>query len=328
MQMGTRNQRSSLAAFVNGFSSVVESGRRSADKKPNRRRRLRVEKLAQRTLLAADWSNPDEAADVNDDDRVSALDALLVINHLNKEEASGEPITEESNPLLGRDFYPDVNADGRVTALDALRVVNSIGAGEDTGNASGPDITFSSITGGIELGLPDFTVVVENVGDRIVIGGVAQLENVLISVSIPEANIDSPDLAGAIPPSATTAEIALVRFGPDILTVPDGVYDLRFTVALNQTAQDSDLSNNTRTYSDALIVNNGQFTVELNEFVIGDGGTNDGGTNDGGTNDGGTNDGGTNDGGTNDGGTNDGGTNDGGTNDGGTNDGANTPRAG
>ncbi|WP_168566016.1 dockerin type I domain-containing protein [Crateriforma spongiae] len=60
--------------------------------------------------------------DVNGDGIVSALDALLVINHLNRQNESRSVIltpTEEQNLL-------DVSGDNWITALDALRVINEL----------------------------------------------------------------------------------------------------------------------------------------------------------------------------------------------------------
>jgi hypothetical protein len=112
------------------------------------------------------WQNPLNPTDVNGDGRVSALDVLMIINHLN-EHGSG-PITFPfggggqggntgggGNPGGGAGepppFFPDVNGDGRITALDALLIINELndaagsnsppsGDGEDpsnTGDAPG-----------------------------------------------------------------------------------------------------------------------------------------------------------------------------------------------
>jgi hypothetical protein len=100
-----------------------------------RLRRLQMEALEGRRLLSADTSvlsNTLISEDVNGDFRVSALDALLVINNLNNRQtaASGEMASSGSgttNPL-----FLDVNGDGRVSAMDALRIVNRLNAeGQD-----------------------------------------------------------------------------------------------------------------------------------------------------------------------------------------------------
>lgn len=93
-------------------------------KPTNRRtqsRRLRVESLEKRRLLAGDYlTNNDMRSDVNGDQIVSALDALTVINHMVKTRA-GEGLSAPSTELM-----LDVNADGNVSAVDALNVINDL----------------------------------------------------------------------------------------------------------------------------------------------------------------------------------------------------------
>ncbi|WP_047812716.1 peroxidase family protein [Rhodopirellula islandica] len=92
-------------------------------KHPGRkRRRLRGEPLEARQLMAADFGgyrhNIYDAEDVNDDGRVSAIDALLIINAMTNE------ISRDEN------MFTDVNGDDRRSALDALRVINRIERGD------------------------------------------------------------------------------------------------------------------------------------------------------------------------------------------------------
>ena len=81
-----------------------------------------MEQLEQRLLLDADsWQNPARDYDVNNDGNGSALDALMVINHLNRtDEVEYGPRNNRLAP------YYDVNGDGRASASDALRVVNHL----------------------------------------------------------------------------------------------------------------------------------------------------------------------------------------------------------
>ena len=98
-------------------------------------RNLRVQALDTRILLAADvaaFPSPNEVdsppaiesvlqstsmtEDVNQDGRVSALDALTIINRISR----GDRF-DRSSPS---DRRMDTNADGDVSALDALRVIN------------------------------------------------------------------------------------------------------------------------------------------------------------------------------------------------------------
>ncbi|MEO9592612.1 peroxidase family protein [Rhodopirellula bahusiensis] len=86
------------------------------------RRLLRCESLEHRQLLAADFGgyrhNVYDSEDVNDDGRVSAMDALLIINAMTSETTHDEIM------------FTDVNDDGRRSALDALRVINRIERGD------------------------------------------------------------------------------------------------------------------------------------------------------------------------------------------------------
>lgn len=107
----------------------LNSGRRP---RSSGARRLRLETLEGRRLLAADLSanhNYFMAEDVNMDFVVSPMDALLVINALNQGGArsfgEGETGTE-LNALL------DVNGDKMLTPMDALAIINRLnGEGED-----------------------------------------------------------------------------------------------------------------------------------------------------------------------------------------------------
>lgn len=64
------------------------------------------------------WTNPTNPYDVNDDRRVSALDALSVINAVGQ----GVRFDEFTEPRM---FF-DVNSDRQVTAADAIAVINRL----------------------------------------------------------------------------------------------------------------------------------------------------------------------------------------------------------
>jgi hypothetical protein len=98
-------------------------------------RRLEIESLETRFALDAtlaseamvscpvDVDSPETqltAADVNQDGMISPLDALIVINDLNRSGASPLEGHSASSTIL------DVNRDGQVTASDALEVINAI----------------------------------------------------------------------------------------------------------------------------------------------------------------------------------------------------------
>lgn len=102
------------------FSPDSLRRRTKSGSRERNRRRLRAEALESRQLLAADFfHNHFDPEDVNDDGRVSAIDALAVINSMNRQSRSDESL------------FTDVNADERQTAVDALMVVNRIRRGRD-----------------------------------------------------------------------------------------------------------------------------------------------------------------------------------------------------
>ena len=100
-------------------------------RKPIGKRRLRTETLERRQLLAGDilaaHHNYFVPPDVNSDFQITPLDALLVINHMNRYGAGS---------LEGMDaggVKVDVDADHQVTPADALRVINALNSGEAVG---------------------------------------------------------------------------------------------------------------------------------------------------------------------------------------------------
>ncbi len=66
------------------------------------------------------WHNYRNPLDVNNDGRVSPLDALLIINRLNSQLDRNLP------PQLGVDKFIDVNLDDLVSPIDALMVINEL----------------------------------------------------------------------------------------------------------------------------------------------------------------------------------------------------------
>lgn len=96
-----------------------------------RNRRMLFETLESRRVLAAAWRNPVDALDVTQDQRISPLDALVVVNDLNRR---GARELEAARGSTEAPFY-DVSGDGRITALDALRLVNALNRGRIGGYA-------------------------------------------------------------------------------------------------------------------------------------------------------------------------------------------------
>ena len=77
------------------------------------------------------WQNPAVALDVNGDQLVTPLDALLVINELN---AAGPRQLSAHRGTGGVPPFLDSNGDGYLSALDALLVINELNA--QNGNAA------------------------------------------------------------------------------------------------------------------------------------------------------------------------------------------------
>jgi hypothetical protein len=86
----------------------------------SRAKKLLLESLESRQMLAADGlHNFLSPLDVNDDQQVTSLDALAVINHINRQATDR---VEDALESAGR--FLDVSDDALVTPLDALRVIN------------------------------------------------------------------------------------------------------------------------------------------------------------------------------------------------------------
>lgn len=76
----------------------------------------------------SDLHNASQPTDVNLDGRVSALDALAVVNHMIREQrvAEAENGAPDAESQTDRRSLADVDNNGRVTALDALLVINEL----------------------------------------------------------------------------------------------------------------------------------------------------------------------------------------------------------
>lgn len=72
--------------------------------------------------------------DVNDDDYLTAIDALVVINFLNR---YGPQLNELSTFNIANANYLDVSGDGVVNAMDALQVINRLNRSPFTPSSEG-----------------------------------------------------------------------------------------------------------------------------------------------------------------------------------------------
>lgn len=100
--------------------SKQERSRRSK----HRPRRMRFEILEDRRMLFSDFQNPFDKLDVNDDESISPLDALIVINYLN----SAKP-THLQGPHEDGTPFLDVNGDEEASPVDVLQVINHLNSG-------------------------------------------------------------------------------------------------------------------------------------------------------------------------------------------------------
>ena len=114
-------------------------GRRKMQVAARKHRRHQFETLEKRMLLAGDVSSAFHAdsvpeyrlhnvslpADVDASGQVSALDALMIINRIGRENISIDAGSKQAGTGADSAFY-DVNNDRAVTALDALVVINSL----------------------------------------------------------------------------------------------------------------------------------------------------------------------------------------------------------
>ena len=100
-----------------------------------RRKRLRQEILEPRLLLTGPWTNPLDPLDVTGEGRVTARDALAIVNKLPLVRQVGSPQLDDllPPPILGRragsdraSMFYDTTEDGRLTARDALVIVNGL----------------------------------------------------------------------------------------------------------------------------------------------------------------------------------------------------------
>ncbi|MCY2990858.1 MAG: Ig-like domain-containing protein, partial [Planctomycetota bacterium] len=86
-----------------------------------------------RQLPLRAWCNPMQAEDVNGDGRVSPLDVLIIINHINAVGAGPLPMPPPN--LKGPPLYLDVNGDDSATAIDVLMVINLLNQRASEANA-------------------------------------------------------------------------------------------------------------------------------------------------------------------------------------------------
>ena len=90
-------------------------------RKARRNRRLLLECLDHRHMLASDWRNPSDSLDVDNDRTISPLDVLSVINRINTDPNQSLPLRRPASAN-----YIDVDGDKSVSPLDVLILINYI----------------------------------------------------------------------------------------------------------------------------------------------------------------------------------------------------------
>ena len=79
--------------------------------------------------MTSDWQNPSNRFDSDNNDAINAMDALVIINELNR---GGDP--DLSKRGISTPPFVDVSGDGFLTAIDVLQVINYL---NNRGGASG-----------------------------------------------------------------------------------------------------------------------------------------------------------------------------------------------
>lgn len=136
-------------------------------------------------------------ADVNDDNLVTAIDALIVINSMTRVQSQGEEVAANSPH-----FYLDVNGDGFVTAVDALQVINQLNrATGSAGESIVPQSTSvaSAETGAARAAAAADQVITEIAGDNSFSGAAVSSDNGVVyspagSTSRVDDNSDEDEL--------------------------------------------------------------------------------------------------------------------------------------
>ena len=84
-------------------------------------RRLFLESLEDRQLLAANWRNPVDSLDINNDRQITAFDAIEVVRELNLNGTHALPATKPADKA-----FWDVTGNNQLSAFDAIAVINQL----------------------------------------------------------------------------------------------------------------------------------------------------------------------------------------------------------
>ena len=117
-------------------------------------KKLNLEKLEVRRVLASDWQNPGQPRDVSHDLVVSPIDALLGVNRLN----SGVPRTFPARAANSTEPYYDVDGSGDHNPLDILLVINALNQRKPTAAVVLQNDTGSAVGATSDLRTTDLSV--------------------------------------------------------------------------------------------------------------------------------------------------------------------------
>ncbi len=120
--MRFRNSKGGKPSNISRLHQTAANQRRRQNR--STLRRLVVELLETRRMLAADWQNPLMPTDVDDDGFVSPLDVLRVINDLNLNGPRPLNVPFDNASLTAA--YFDVDGNETIDPLDALIIVNRL----------------------------------------------------------------------------------------------------------------------------------------------------------------------------------------------------------
>lgn len=157
------------------------------------------------------WQNEALPRDVNGDGHVTPIDALHVVNHLNRSGASALPVLVEGEEPAA---YVDVSGDGFATPIDALLVVNWLNAKSPLGGLTNgqPALTYQ-----VE---PTSLVLASDASDRIIARWTPSKHALWSVVSI---------RAGSAPPLGSLGNIVAARGGMFVFAnlQPETLYWIR-----------------------------------------------------------------------------------------------------
>lgn len=202
-----------------------------------RRRRLGLERLEPKRLLAGDLTNPLNPLDVNNDTNVTANDALVVLNHMGRIRSGGEgEAVAAARPFL------DVNGDSRVTAGDALMIINSLAEGEEvSGPAANLQVTSIERLDPDQDGTLVFRVGTSNVGSID-----PNFSGVQIEFFDPETEQRVAGPFGEPISVRDTGPLSPVLISVPRSQLPDGTFEVRSTIDPFDNVDETDEDDNQR----------------------------------------------------------------------------------